>query len=155
MGDKEGKIKELDTNIKRLRELSETIDKDIFRISEERVVIETQIKVFESNRKRQQEKINHFNKRIDDEKKLFKKIEYENNNLINNIKELETQIATTHKFLEEKKKEAESLLVYKKNLEEEQQIFVGQLVKKGLEEKNMQAKIMKIRSDIVTHEKQV
>ena len=120
MGDKEGKIKELDTNIKRLRELSETIDKDIFRITEERVVIETQIKVFESNRKRQQEKINHFNKRIDDEKKLFKKIEYENNNLINNIKELETQIATTHKFLEEKKKEAESLLVYKKNLEEEQ-----------------------------------
>jgi hypothetical protein len=41
MGDKEGKIKELDTNIKRLRELSETIDKDIFRITEERVVIET------------------------------------------------------------------------------------------------------------------
>jgi hypothetical protein len=44
----------------------------------------------ESNKKRQQEKINHYNKRIDDEKKLYKKIEYENNNLINNIKELET-----------------------------------------------------------------
>ncbi len=155
MGDKEVKVKELETNIKRLRELSETIDKEIFRITEERVVIETQIKVLESNKKRQQEKINHYNKRIDDEKKMFKKIEYENNNLVNNVKELETQIATTHKFLEEKKKESESLLVYKKNLEEEQQIFVGQLVKKGLEEKNMQAKIMKIRSDIVTHEKQV
>ena len=34
--------------------------------------------------------MNHFNKRIDDEKKLFKKIEYENNNLKNNIKELDT-----------------------------------------------------------------
>lgn len=56
---------------------------------------------------------------------MYKKIEYENNNLINNIKELDTQIANTHKFLEEKRKEAEQLLVYKKNLEEEQQIFVG------------------------------
>lgn len=34
--------------------------------------------------------MNHFNKRIDDEKKNFKKIEYENNNVINHIKELET-----------------------------------------------------------------
>lgn len=153
MQDKEVKIKELDTNIKRLRELSDTINKEIFRITEGRVVIETQIKVLESSKKRQQERINHFNKRIDDEKKMFKKIEYENNNLINNIKELDTQIATTHKFLEEKRKEAEQLLIYKKNLEEEQQIFVGQLVKKGLEEKNMQAKIVKIRSDILQHEK--
>ena len=125
MSDKEIKIKELDTNIKRLRELSDTINKEIFRITEGRVVIETQIKVLESGKKRQQEKINHYNKRIDDEKKMYKKIEYENNNLINNIKELDTQIATTHKFLEEKKKEAEQLLIYKKNLEEEQQIFVG------------------------------
>lgn len=90
MTDKDVKIKELDTNIKRLRELSDTIDKEIFRITEERVVIETQIKVMESGKKRQQERINHFNKRIDDEKKMYKKIEYENNNLINNIKELDT-----------------------------------------------------------------
>lgn len=34
--------------------------------------------------------MNHFNKRIDDEKKLYKKIEYENNNIVNNIKEMET-----------------------------------------------------------------
>eukprot|EP00347_Sterkiella_histriomuscorum_P000313 403376359 len=155
MQDKEVKIKELDTNIKRLRELSDTINKEIFRITEGRVVIETQIKVLESGKKRQQEKINHYNKRIDDEKKMYKKIEYENTNLINNIKELDTTIHTTHKFLEEKRKEAEQLLVYKKNLEEEQQIFVGQLVKKGLEEKSMQAKIVKIRSDILHHEQDV
>ena len=125
MQDKEVKIKELDTNIKRLRELSDTINKEIFRITEGRVVIETQIKVLESGKKRQQEKINHYNKRIDDEKKMYKKIEYENNILIHNIKEFDTQIHATHKFLEEKRKEAEQLLVYKKNLEEEQQIFVG------------------------------
>lgn len=34
-------------------------------------------------------------------------------------------------------------------MDDEQKIFVGQLVKKGLEEKNMQAKIMKNKSDIV------
>ena len=97
--------------------------------------------------------MNHFNKRIDDEKKLFKKIEYENNNLKNNVKELETQIATTQKYLDEKHKENDSLQVYKENLDEEQKIFIGQLVKKGLEEKNMQAKIMKLKSDIVQYEK--
>jgi hypothetical protein len=34
--------------------------------------------------------MNHYNKRIDDEKKTFKKVEYESGNLKNNIKELET-----------------------------------------------------------------
>lgn len=52
-------------------------------------------------------------------------------------------------------KENEVIQSNKKNLDEEQQIFVGQLVKKGLEEKNMQAKIMKLKSDIIAHEKQV
>jgi len=42
---------------------------------------------------------------------------------------------------------------YKKNLEEEQQIFVGQLVKKGLEDKNMETKIIKLKQDIVQQEK--
>ena len=41
MTDRESKIKELDMNIKRLLELSATIDKEIFKITEERVVIET------------------------------------------------------------------------------------------------------------------
>lgn len=40
-------------------------------------------------------------------------------------------------------------------LEEEQKIFLGQLVKKALEDKNMQAKILKLSSDIKQHEKQV
>ncbi len=77
-------------NIKRLQELSATIKKENLQMTEQRVVIETMIKTLESSRKTQQEKINHFNKRIDDEKKLYKKIEYENNNFINNIKELDT-----------------------------------------------------------------
>jgi len=44
---------------------------------------------------------------------------------------------------------------HKTALEEEQKIFMGQLVKKGMEERNMQAKILKLKTDIVQHEKQV
>jgi len=153
--EKEVKKKELVTGNNRLEELQRAINAENMRYTEERVQLETELKVVQSGKKDCQEKTNHFNKRIDDEKKAFKKTEYESANIANNIKELETQTATTGKFLEEKRREAEQLLVYKKNLEEEQQIFVGQLVKKGLEEKNMQAKIMKIRSDILQHEKQV
>ena len=52
-------------------------------------------------------------------------------------------------MLKEKKKENEGLSGHRGSLDDEQKIFVGQLVKKGLEEKNMQAKIMKLKSDIV------
>lgn len=77
-------------NIKRLKELSETINNDINRALQDRFSIDSEIKVLEQNKKRCQEKQNHYNKRIDDEKKLFKKIEYENNNLKNNIREQQT-----------------------------------------------------------------
>lgn len=78
------------------------------------------------------------------------------------IKEFENQYQVTEKehtvvsnLLKEKKKEMDSLGVHKSALDEEEKIFVGQLVKKGLEDKSMQAKIMKLKSDIVQHEKQV
>lgn len=138
-----------------MNDIADALDSDICKIGADTFTIVNDIKALDLSKKRHQEKQNHYNKRIDDEKKLFKKIEYENNNLINNIKELETQRSNTNKFLEEKKRENDNLQGHKKNLEEEQQIFVGQLVKKGLEEKNMQAKIMKLKSDIVSHEKQV
>ena len=87
---------------------------------ERRVQIETDTTSLQQAKKREQEKMNHSNKRTDDEKKSFKKVEYENKNLINNIKELETQLATTSKFIEEKRKENDALQVHKRNLEEEQ-----------------------------------
>lgn len=90
MDEKQVKIKELETNIKRFLEMSRNIKDDILKVTADRIDIESQIKVLESTKKRQQEKMNHLNKRIDDEKKMYKKIEYENNNLVNNIKEMET-----------------------------------------------------------------
>lgn len=90
MDEKQVKIKELETNIKRFMEMSRNIKDDILKVTADRIDIESQIKVLESTKKRYQEKANHLNKRIDDEKKMYKKIEYENNNLVNNIKEMET-----------------------------------------------------------------
>jgi len=63
--------------------------------------------------------MNHLNKMIDDEKKIYKKTEYEGVNLKNNVKEYATQLSSTSKLLEEKKKENESIQVHKKNLDEE------------------------------------
>lgn len=57
------------------------------------------------------------------------------------IKELETTLGSTMKFIEEKKKDVKSQVQYKKNIQEENQLFVGQLVKKGLEEKNLDVKM--------------
>lgn len=148
-------IKDLNQGVQKLKDVSGSIKNDIIRATEERFIIDNEQKLLEESKKKAQEKMNHYNKRIDDEKKSFKKTEYDNNNLINNIKEIQTQLFSTNKFVDEKKKENETIQVHKKNLDEEQQIFVGQLVKKGLEEKNMQAKIMNLKRDIVTQGKQV
>jgi len=119
MEEKQKIIRELEMNIKKLRELSGNIKEDILRATEDRFEIESAMKVLEQNKKREQEKMNHLNKRIDDEKKLFKKTEYENNNLANNVRELVTQIATTSKFVDEKEKENTVIQDNKKNLDEE------------------------------------
>mmetsp|Transcript_18194 Transcript_18194/g.17315 ORF Transcript_18194/g.17315 Transcript_18194/m.17315 type:complete len:165 (-) Transcript_18194:1449-1943(-) len=132
-----------------------SIKNEIIKATEDRFVLDSDMKMLEESRKHLQEKMNHNNNVIQHEKTLNKKTDYENNNLRNNIKELETQIQTTLKFLEEKKKENETIQIHKKNLDEEQQIFVGQLVKKGLEEKHMQGEIANLRKEILGSEQQV
>ena len=42
-----------------------------------------------------------------------------------------------------------------RNLSEEQQIFIGQLVKKGIEHKSTEAKIATLKEDIESSKKQV
>ncbi len=89
--------------------------------------------------------------------KLRQKLKIENE-----IQEFETQFQVTEKehtvvanLLKEKRQEMDSLGGNKIVLEEAQKLFLGQLVKKALEDKNMQAKILKLSSDIKQHEKQV
>jgi len=58
-------------------------------------------------------------------------------------------------MLREKRNEMDGLEGHKTAVEEKQKEYTGQLVKKGLEDRNMQAKIVKFKTDIVQHEKQV
>jgi len=51
------------------------------RATEDKVSTETQLKTLEIQKKRLQESQNHYNKRIDDEKKSVKKYEYDTTNL--------------------------------------------------------------------------
>lgn len=53
MDDKQVKIKELETNIKRLFEMLRNIKDDILKVTADRIDIESQIKVLESSKKRQ------------------------------------------------------------------------------------------------------
>lgn len=99
--------------------------------------------------------MNRMNKEIDDELKKRKKLEIEIVSIVNNIKELQNQLHGTTKLVEEKKKESEELESQQKHLMDEQQIFIGQLVKKGLEDKTMEAKKGKLEKDISAHKQLV
>jgi len=59
------------------------------------------------------------------------------------------------KQAEEKKRESEALEINQKHLMDEQKIFVGQLVKKGLDDKKMEADKVKLEKDISAHKQQV
>ena len=86
---------------------------------------------------------------------MRKKVENENNGICGNIKELETQLSGTVKLVEEKKRESENLEIQQKHLSEEQQIFIGTLVKKGLDDKKMEARKGKLEIDIAAYKQQV
>ena len=58
-------------------------------------------------------------------------------------------------MVEEKKKESEALEIQTKHLMDEQQIFIGQLVKKGLQDKTMESEKEKLEKDISAHKQQV
>ena len=58
------------------------------------------------------------------------------------------------KEVEKLKSDAEKHKSTLLNLKEEQQIFVGQLVKKGLDDKNLQSQITSMKKEIATSEEQ-
>lgn len=64
-----------------------------------------------------------------------------------------TELGSISKMIEEKKKEQKQQTVYKTNIEEENFLFVEHLVRKGVEEKNMDAKKQQIKDDIAKAEK--
>ena len=91
------------------------------------------------------------NKEYDDAMKSIKKLENENIKIVNNYKELKTEKEVVEKLREEKEKQIKILKKDKDKLTEEQHISVGLMVKKGLEDVEMQAKGKKIDADIDSH----
>lgn len=91
------------------------------------------------------------NKEYDDAMKSIKKLENENIKIVNNYKELKTEKEVVEKLREEKEKQIKVLKKDKDKLTEEQHISVGLMVKKGLEDVEMQAKGKKIDADIDSH----
>lgn len=91
------------------------------------------------------------NKEYDDAMKSIKKLENENIKIVNNYKELKTEKEVVEKLREEKEKQIKVLKKDKDKLTEEQHISVGLMVKKGLEDVDMQAKGKRIDADIDSH----
>ena len=110
----------LNQSVVKMRDMCTDEEQETMKLTEDRFILEGDITVLKERKNHLQEKQNHLSKCIEDEKKLFKKMEYENNNVGNNIKELSTQQKVTQKFIEEKKKENTAILENKKNLDEEQ-----------------------------------
>ena len=91
-------------------------------------------------------------KLIDAEHKQYKKEEHTNIGIIALNKELETKIEGTKKLLAELVKDHEKCKKTLEDLVEEQQLFVGKLVTKGLEDKTIQANILKLTAERTSSE---
>lgn len=75
------KTKELENASKQSKgEIRETKE-EILRSTGEQMQLGDSIKILQAEKKQLQERQNHYNKRVEDEKKLYKKIEHENTNL--------------------------------------------------------------------------
>ena len=91
--DKQKKIRDLDGEVALMGRKQKELNANIVTESGRKVEIENDIQILKQHTKKKlQEDQNRLNKEIDNEKKVFKKIEYENNNLVNNIKEIDTQL---------------------------------------------------------------
>ena len=103
-------------------------------------------------RRQTQDQVKKLKKEINKEHKEFKKKEYENVAIVEQTGNLKTQKQATQKFMDELLRDREKYQTTFNNLMEEQQIFCGQLVKKGLEDKGVQAKVLALKNSISTFE---
>jgi uncharacterized protein YoxC len=95
--------------------------------------------------------LNRHNKEINDATFERKKLLHTIQSIEGNVKEIQNQISGMTKQVEEKKRESEQLEIQQKHLMDEQQIFVGQLVKKGLDDKAMEVKFNQLQIEIGQH----
>lgn len=132
-----------------------SLEKQKSSIESNRAELENNNSQLIKDRKLKQKEKSKLSKEIEEKKRMYKKYELQNANFINQKKELETQVGSTMKFIEEKRREVKIQGQRKKNIQEENQLFVGQLVKKGLEEKNMEQHLENHKTNITHREELV
>lgn len=85
--------------------------------------------------------------KIDKEHKEYKSEEHQNKAILDLNKELVQKVQGAEKLIEELKKDAEKYKKQIADLMEEQQLFIGKLVTKGLEDKTIQQEIHKLTAE--------
>lgn len=152
---KVAEYKDKDNQLKRLSVLCQSLENDQININSKRYEVDSAIQVDTQTKKRLEKNLNRLNKENNDCLKRRTKLEQDNISIVGSIQMLENQLYGTTKEVEEKKRESEELELKQKQLMDEQQIFIGQLVKKGLEDKTMEAKKVKLEKDIKDYNQQV
>ena len=138
--------------LKHLFNTTENNNKDI---SANRYLIDQETETIQRRHKQLTKDLNGYNKKINDVQYGIKKTEHQNAGIVANYKDLKTQTEVMEKLAEEKKKAQKQLKKDQDKLIEEQHISVGVLVKRGLEDKTMEAKKSKLLEDISAHKNQV
>lgn len=131
------------------------LELDMNNIEAEKVHMDTEITANTQKKKRLEKNLNRTNKEINDSLKQRVKNKKELDTLRDVNKQLQNDLEGQSKLVEEKKKEEEKLKVKQKELMDEQKIFIGTLVKKGLEDKTMEGKKTSLLKNISKYKQQV
>jgi len=151
------KEEEVDEKKKQLRKMHDTQCDDLREIKELTEAVENivsrdtlyraQKQELETDIKRTTDDCKNLTKKINKEHKTFKNQEHLDMGIVDYNKELSNKIDGTNKLIEEQQKEHKNKKKQLEDLVEEQQLFVGKLVTKGLEDKTVQAEILKLSAE--------
>ena len=98
---------------------------------------EGEIEDYKKLRRNLNDIVKKIKKDINQDHKKFKEAEHADQSIIDLNKEYLTKISGTEKLIEELEKDQEKFKKTMEDLTEEQQLFVGKLVTKGLEDKTI------------------
>lgn len=141
-----------------LDEVKKDIRKFDYQKKEQAVTRESlkqEIEDFKQSKRGYNDETKNNKKRINECVNQIKKIEHEITSIDAVVSELNSKIDGDRKSIEELRKDKEKFEKTQNNLQEEQQIFIGQLVKKGIEDKNIKSQIAILESDIKQSNEQV
>lgn len=143
-------LKKLENDINECDRYAQKVRHEKDKIEDENHKLEMDIKEHKKTKKLLDKKNTQYKRKIDEQMSEYKKLTMANQTIVGHIKELETMLSGTTKLKAEKEAQAKELERETKKLMDEQHIFVGQLVKKGLDDKVALTKKMKLEKDIAS-----